>query len=371
MRQSYTDYFSEHIHRIDRNNNMGLVRYILAFGVLIAHFNYLCGADVPWIISSYNRVGGFFALSGFVLIGSLLKGMPFKEFAIKRAWRILPSYFFVVVAAAVFFVLISDYSITDYYSSTHFWKYLAANLSFLNFLHPALPGVFEGAQHTANAVNGALWTMKVEWQLSLSAPIFVWLCLKYRLNLRKSILIVLGLSLLYRIFLEYKFETTQNPIYEILGRQFFGQVLFFYGGIFIYTFYDRFVEKRNLFIITSCFIYFFTWFVVDDIPGYYLYIQPFVITLLVLSLSMIPGDAAAIIDKGHNISYEIFLCHYPVVQLVAHFRLVEKTGVAGALAIAITMTVLMAIVTYYCVGRLYILRKDRKSQRLSSPVAEK
>lgn len=40
------------------------------------------------------------------------------------------------------------------------FKYVAANLVFLNFTHPNLPGLFES--NSLQAINGALWTLKIE-----------------------------------------------------------------------------------------------------------------------------------------------------------------------------------------------------------------
>lgn len=54
-------------------NNVGLVRYYLALSVLIVHFNSLTGSNIFWPTSSYAGVGGFFALSGFLMYGSYLK----------------------------------------------------------------------------------------------------------------------------------------------------------------------------------------------------------------------------------------------------------------------------------------------------------
>ena len=47
------DSYQQFVRHIDRDNNMSLVRYLLAIGVMIAHFNILCGADISWFVTSY------------------------------------------------------------------------------------------------------------------------------------------------------------------------------------------------------------------------------------------------------------------------------------------------------------------------------
>ena len=339
-----------YIRKIDRDNNIGLVRYILAFGVLISHFNILCGAHVPWLVTNYDRVGGFFTLSGFLLLTPILKGIKFKKFAIKRAWRLLPSYLFVVIVFACALSCLSELSFSEYFASKGFWEYLAANISFLNFLHPDLPGVFTDLE--INAVNGALWTMKVEWVLTLSIPIVIWLVKKYHLKLRRTVTVIIVMSLVYRLVFMILYDNTENEIYEILGRQFGGQSLYFYGGILIYTFYEE-IKQRKIWFILSSLIFYIIFRCIDFIPLYYVVLHPFVISLLVISFSIIPGKFIEYIDRGNNISYEIYLCHFPVMQVMAHFKMIECFGVAASLTAGIVTTILLAIIVYSSVGRLY------------------
>lgn len=331
------------------------MRYILALGVLIDHFNILCDADIPWVISSYNSVGVFFAISGFVLIGRLLKGFPFSKYATNRAWRIFPSYFFIVLFVALTFSIFSNLSFGSYFSSTGFWKYLAANLTFLNFLHPELPGF--DTHSIANAVNGSLWTMKIEIQLSLIAPFFVWICKKYKLNIIKSITFIIGISIFYRFLFEYLYSIYTHPIFEILGRQFIGQLLYFFAGILIYIFYDFFIKNIRLFILFSLALYIVTWEWIE-IPYYHLWLQPFVVTSLVMGLALLPYNLSATLGLKYNFSYELYLCHYPMIILVKHFDLPTNAGITMSFIISIVSSVLLALITYFSVGRLYLKNKN-------------
>lgn len=65
---------------------------------------------------------------------------------------------------------VSSLGIGEYFSRT--WlKYVGFNLAFLNFVQQSLPGVFEG--HKFDAVNGALWTLKIEVMFYAVVPVFV------------------------------------------------------------------------------------------------------------------------------------------------------------------------------------------------------
>ena len=363
MKSDQPNPFSQYISHLSHDNTMGLVRYFLALGVLIAHFNFIFDQNIPWVISSYDSVGGFFALSGFVLIGGLLKGMHWKKYIIKRAWRLLPSYFFVVVFFAVALSFISNLSFAQYFSSSGFWAYLAANISFLNFLHPSLPGVFEG---DFSAVNASLWTMKIEWQLYISAPIAVWICRRYNIILIKGILAVIVVSILYRLGFAYLYDLKGQEVYEILGRQLFGQLIFFYSGILAFCKLE-FLKKNivNITLLLGSIYIIFTFFYTSKI--YFDFLESFVVAFLVILLSLSPHDLSRYIDGGHNISYEIYLCHFPVIQTIRHFYELNHWDTGVCFALSVIFTILTAILIYVTVGRLYRKIPKKQTQPSSQP----
>lgn len=298
------------------DNTMGFVRYCLATAVIVDHFNVIFGTSVFFPISSYNAVGAFFALSGFLVFGSYLKHQSIKKYVISRARRILPPYLFIVLICAIGLVSVSSYTPKEYYSNNNFWEYLAANLSFLNFLHPTLPGVFTDS--TVQAVNSSLWTMKIEITLYLLIPPFVGLLIwnhrrKKPLKINVIIMIIYLVSMIYRGAFQFLYEATGKEIYNILGRQILGQLMFFFSGIAIYFNYEIFLKYKNRLILPLLILC----FVGNRIPYYSIAAGPFVISLLALTLSTFKGPLK--LFNYNNISYEMYLFHFPLLQLLYLF----------------------------------------------------
>ena len=94
----------------------------------------------------------------------------------------------VILVSAFLFSFISVNSFNDYFYNTQFWNYLLANLSFQNYIEPCLPGVFES--NKICAINGALWTIKIEEAFYLLVPIFYWFVRVKKLNYYLLIIIL-------------------------------------------------------------------------------------------------------------------------------------------------------------------------------------
>lgn len=358
-------------YSIPKPNNIGVVRYILAFQVLIAHFNLLDDGNIYNLLSSFSGVGGFFTLSGFLVYGSYLKLRKPGRYFIQRAFRILPAYWATVLIFAIGLALISTLSPAEYFLSPQFWKYILANIFFLNYLEPNLPGVF--SDFAVTAVNVSLWTMKVEWMLYFSVPLVDWLIrkLKFRPIVMFSLLYIF--SAIYRIVFLYLYETSGNELYEILGRQFAGQLMYFYTGVIIYYYFNAFMRLKWPVLIVSVLLL----AIGLTIRSYLFFaIHPMAFGSLVILFSMV-GKWGTFEGRRDNISYNIYLLHAPIFQIAAYFGLTNLLGMWGGFIISlITVILLSAFINVAVEKPIRRLRKQRfavsyDARPLTNPYGDK
>lgn len=323
------------------DNSLGAVRYILALGILLGHFTVLTGmGDFLWI-PSYQIVGGFFALSGFLIFKSYHRASSGSVYLRDRAARIMPSYITVVLACFLLLSMVSTLGISDYFASPQTWRYLACNLVMANFAAPDLPGVFTATD--IHAVNGSLWTMKVEWCLYLSIFPAAWLIIKKRLNPMLVIAAIYILSATYRYIMYRIFLTSGLGIFDILARQFGGQMTYFYAGVLLYCYYQQASRYIPMVAIVGA-VAFAGCHYFRHIIEVTIILSPAAVTATVLGFGLW-GRWGAWTNRFVNSSYEIYLFHCPVIQLIANSTLPTHLGMAGCLVVAIVGTF---AVSYLC-----------------------
>jgi peptidoglycan/LPS O-acetylase OafA/YrhL len=111
-------------------------------------------------------------------------------------------------------------------------RYLAANLVFLNFLEPTLPGIFEG--NALPEVNGALWTLKVEVMFYACVPLLAWALGSSESRSRRGLVLILVIYVAaeaWRAGLGWYATTGVGGIWSRLPHQLPGQMSFFVAGI--------------------------------------------------------------------------------------------------------------------------------------------
>ena len=150
------------------------LRLFAALAVLFSHSYVLVGQGKtePLYVLTHDKINIsetavyiFFAISGYLITQSWLRDPSVRRFLIRRLLRILPALA-VVLLASVFVIgpLMTNLSITEYFSQRETWTYLTKI-----FLYPAqlgLPGVFNNNPEPS-VINGSLWTLRAEFTLYL------------------------------------------------------------------------------------------------------------------------------------------------------------------------------------------------------------
>lgn len=338
---------------IKKDNCFDIIRYYLSFIVLFAHFSILSGANnFNWITSSGEAVSGFFILSGFLVYYSYIKNPQLKNYIKKRARRILPPYLFIVLICTTGGLFLTSFSVSDYFASPQLYKYLVANIGFLNFLEPCLPGVF--ADNIMPAVNGSLWTMKVEIMLYASVPITFYFF--KRCNKIAVLLLIFILSISYRECFEYLYNTTNKEIYSILGRQMGSQLVYFYSGTAILMYFDKFQKYIKFLFPISLAIY-----ILKSKLFIFECLAPFAFAVVIIGIAY-NFKYLNFLGKYSNVAYGIYLFHFPVIQTILHYK-IHEYSLSLALTLSILFTIALAVFSWHFIEKPFMLPSVRKPPR--------
>ena len=228
----------------------------------------------------------------------------------KRLLRILPAYIAVIIICSVLLYLISSRSFSQYFN-LEFLKYIFFNVLTLNFLQPSLPGVF--VDHHVPAVNGALWTIKIELMFYCCVPIIYFIMSKF--NRFYIFFIIYISSIIYSFLLTYMYAETGNDFFDRLERQLPGQLCFFVSGGFLFLYYSE-IMKYNLKIL-------FISILIVWIHKYYfnLYLlYPFTLAFIIIYFANI-FPCLGKFGKFGDFSFGIYIWHFPVLQILIHYEL--------------------------------------------------
>jgi len=311
-------------------NNFDFLRVIFATVVFFAHAVALSPNVVPFlftdILSSEVAVKSFFVVSGFLIFMSYQNSQSVSSYFSKRIRRIYPAYLFVILASVLLGALFTTLSANEYWSLGAL-KYLLVNLTFLNFLHPNLPGLF--AENINPVVNGALWTLKIEVMFYIAVPLMVFWFNRYG---RLSVMLLLFFSsVIYSYVLFTMAQSHGGGGFVELRRQLPGQLTFFIVGAAGYYYFDAF-KKYALYLVPIAVLAFV---LKANLP--WIIVEPVALGILVLYFATIfpyLGD----FGKYGDFSYGIYILHFPILQLLITNHLFAESPVlfitsAGALVL--------------------------------------
>ncbi len=306
------------------NNALGILRFVLAVLVTLVHVHNLSGDKAFVLLDQYGlaniSVNIFFVLSGFLMPQSFEHSNGLVKFYAKRFFRIYVGYFMVVVAIPLVAYGVSNCDFQTYFSA-ELLRYYLFNLLTLNFIKPDLRCLFQ--DHALTAINGSLWSIKIELMFYLIVPILYY-AYQYKkkasAQLWLSVLLVLsGMVINYSIY--YMYVKTGSSFWDAMQNQLPSKLYFFVSGWGLY-YMIQYENKYIMLLIWSSFLVASAMYILR-IPTYEFIQLPIACGLIALFYKMKCTRGVSLLKTLGGCSYHIYLLHFPVLQILISL---EKKG---------------------------------------------
>lgn len=322
------------------SNNFDFLRLVFALFVIITHSYALLNIESSDVMSritngqltfSHLGVCGFFTISGYLIIKSLLRSSSIGNYLKKRVLRLSPGLAVVLILTVFYGAFVTEESVKVYFSHYKTYLYIPANLS-LYRLQDFLPGVFT-SNPFSGAINGSLWTLPYEFSCYLVLiPIFF--LRKNPVLVRNVTITVMVLFILAKLFLastidQFDFVLAGHYILEFGGYFAMGSTLAMLG-------IQHFKHKTLLAIVSSVLVLVLLYFNALDPFSFIL------IPVLIIAVGLKNTPYISSISKSMgDLSYGIYIYAFPVQQSLIFF------GVRDALQLIILASLITPLFAYF------------------------
>ena len=256
-----------------------------------------------WLAGFIRGVPIFFAMSAFLICASVERSKSVKEYMFKRFIRIYPELWMAVILNAVIVFAILG---------TPVIKGLAVWLFIQSFGVALTPHTFDS--FATGSLNGAMWTIFV----MIQSYVVLYFAYKYLKRLKTK-----GWIILISVFaaINMSFTYVQGVFEQLASRTIIPYALWFLLGAMLYIKRERAIPllKKYFWVYSGIYIIFSLINTIKylGIPGYY--------------CSIIHGIFLPLITVGfaykfknikikNDISYEIYLFHWIVINLMVYFN---------------------------------------------------
>ena len=343
-----------------RSNNFDELRIVFSGMVVLFHIAVLSQLhQFRWIMavsSGVLAVQCFFFVSGFLVTMSCERSVTLVSYFKKRVARIAPAYVVVIVAAAILLSLISTLPLGAYFKSAGLRRYLVFNLILANFVAPDLPGVFLNSPEES-AVNGSLWTIKIEVAFYCVVPVILWAARRFG-GARVAGAIFVA-SILWFLSFTAAFKYSGEEIYLKLAKQLPGQMSYFMGGAWAYyRTRDGLPPPRLWLAAFAALAYALTDGVLHQVTA------PLAVTAMVYWLA-ITAPSIGRFGKYGDVSYGIYLYHFPIVQIFLALGLFARAPVVS-LVLIFGLVLVLAFASWHVIENPFLHRRSHAVAEMRS-----
>lgn len=371
--------------------NLNSIRFVAALAVMIHHIEltkYWFGQPNIYTSSFVGGVFGqlgiilFFVLSGFLITYLLLAEqqatdtISIKNFYIRRILRIWPVYYLIVFLGLFIIPHIKEMAVPGYTEAIHD-HFLSKTLMFLSFIPDVAYAMYKHVPYAEQA-----WSVGVEEQFYVIWPLLIAMVVRKK----KTLSMLIGVIGFYTaikiisILLNNKYETNvainefyqfwQNFCIDCMAIGGIGAYLLFYKKEKVLNLlYNKYLQIALYVIVFGITIKGFT------IPYFTYQLYALIFVVLILNLASNPKSVINLEYKWLNylgkISYGLYMYHNIVLAACLKFLIHEgitlKTVWGNVLyyAVAITMTVIIASLSYEYFEKWFIKTKIKYSKIVS------
>ncbi len=293
-------------------------------------------------------VPAFFALSGFLVTGSMVRNPDVKGFLVLRGLRILPALGVeITLSALILGPIVTSVPLAEYVADPRFVRYFTNAIGVIRF---ALPGVFE-TNPVAMTVNGQLWTVPSELHCYMALALAMLLRISAQRWAMLALFLVAASAECFLALLpgrHYTLQVLNSP--EML-------VLCFVCGNVFYLWKDRIPADIRLFA-ASIVAYMACVFLV---PALGLLVGSLAASYFTVYLGMQRIPRVPVLMAG-DYSYGIYLYSFPIQQTVVWLLPDERQWFVN-LAISAPLAILFAAASWHYVEKPCL----RLRRRLTTP----
>lgn len=326
------------------HNNFNILRFAAALMVLYGHICLLTGRPAFLLGQDLIHAVGvklLFVVSGFLITKSYLSDPNFLRYMLKRCFRIFPALLGVVLLSI--FLLgpcFTSLPLRDYFSAAATWTYLRNLLFFPIYV---LPGVFTENVYP-HVINGALWTLPVEFTMYLLVPLFVLLFRKKRLGVGMAavgVLLLVVYLLRAAYFPELRlvlFGTNWPDALPLLPY-------FFMGSALSQVKQKRFFNLQLGMALLIALLSFSFPHAVFDL------LALFVLPYCALSFALAEQPLFAGFLPKTDLTYGLYLYGFPVQQVLCRLLLPYSPPIALLFLLSVCIALPFALFSLFCIEK--------------------
>jgi len=324
-------------------NNFDALRLGAALMVLAGHAYVLSGRAAAEPLAAWTGIGGlgelgvsiFFVISGFLVTMSCERSASTAAYLAKRVLRIAPGLAVsLALTAWLLGPLVTSLAPADYFGRPQTWLYVVRNL----LLYPVtylLPGVFEHNPYPG-AVNGSLWTLRLEFTFYLVLPV---LARAGRLDRRGLTALAAVAAVAYLVLA----AVGHPPVLLIAARNFW----LFAAGAALYAWRGAPALARPLWPALALVAFVASLPFRPATP----LVAPLALPLLVTALALRPLPVLRSTPRLGDLSYGVYIYAFPVQQALMQVLGPDRLGVPAFVGLTLAAVLPIAALSWRLVER--------------------